>query len=179
MEAGKMYHIYNRGINKGKIFFTEANYYFFLQQFSKYLGNLLEVYSYCLLPNHFHLLIRINEVISFNEPSKLTKLQKSFRDFFISYSKAINKQENRCGALLQQKYKRKEINSDEYCTTMILYIHNNPVQAGLCNHPSEWKFSSYNSIAQNNPKTRICKDKVLSWFGGPDAFIKMHASPLA
>ncbi len=175
MESGKLYHIYNRGNNKDKIFFSEANYYFFLHKFSKYLDAYVEVYAYCLMPNHFHLLVKIRELISSPPNGRLTAIQKAFRDFFISYSKAINKQENRCGALLQQKYKRKEIDSDEYYTTMIMYIHNNPVKSGICQHASQWKFSSYNSIAQNNSKTKICKENVLEWFGGTSEFIRMHS----
>ena len=175
METGKLYHIYNRGNNKDKIFFAEANYHFFLNQFSKYLEIYVEVYAYCLMPNHFHLLVKIKEEYPVTPAGKLTGLQKAFRDFFISYSKAINKQENRCGALLQQKYKRKEIDSDHYHTSIIVYIHNNPIKAGLCQHASQWKFSSYNSIAHNNSKTKICKEKVLEWFEGAAEFIRMHS----
>jgi putative transposase len=175
MEAGKMYHIYNRGNNKQEIFFRESNYYYFLRQFSKYLNPFLNVYAYCLMPNHFHLLIRIKEDnVQQTEKEFIASLQKSFRDFFISYSKAINKDQNRTGALFQQKYKRKEITSDEYYTAAVIYIHNNPTHARLCNHPGEWKFSSYNSIVSTSLKTKICKEEVLKWFGGLECFKQMH-----
>lgn len=58
------YHIYNRGNNKEKIFYKDSNYIFFLQKFDSYLSPYLDLYSYCLLPNHFHLLIKTKSEVS-------------------------------------------------------------------------------------------------------------------
>ena len=61
MESGKFYHIYNRGNNRETIFKEVKNYYFFLQNFQNYLQNYIDIFSYCLMPNHFHFLIKIKE----------------------------------------------------------------------------------------------------------------------
>ncbi len=64
LEADHFYHIYNRGINSCSVFIDEENYHFFLSRFKKYLSSFIEVYAYCLMPNHFHFLIRVKNVNS-------------------------------------------------------------------------------------------------------------------
>jgi putative transposase len=61
MEQGNLYHIYNRGNNKQLIFFERKNYIYFLKLFKNYLSSYIDVYAYCLMPNHFHFLIKIKE----------------------------------------------------------------------------------------------------------------------
>ncbi len=196
MEPGEFYHIYNRGNNKENIFFTEDNYHYFLRKFHHYLGVYTDVYAYCLMPNHFHFLIQIkpSEVLKtsegeltspFSHPAKtpetlskrgsklLTPLEKAFKDFFISYTKSINKSRSRTGSLFQAKFKKKQIDNDGYFTSLIQYIHANPVNAKLCSRYEDYKFSSYNAII-SNAATQIKRDEVLEWFGGIDMFIKIH-----
>ncbi len=59
LERGKFYHIFNRGNNSERIFFSERNYEFFLRRYNEYLSSYAETYAFCLLPNHFHFLIRV------------------------------------------------------------------------------------------------------------------------
>jgi len=61
LETGKMYHLYNRGNNRENLFYKKENYHYFIRQFDKYLSSFVDVYAYCLLPNHFHFLIKIKE----------------------------------------------------------------------------------------------------------------------
>jgi putative transposase len=177
MEEGKFYHIFNRGNNKQNIFFEKKNYYHFLNLFDKYLAVHVDVYSYCLMPNHFHFLIKLKETTEVLKPilesGKLSPISKAFRDFFIAYSKSINKAYDRTGALFQQKFKRKEITDDGYFTSVVQYIHANPIEAKLCNNYEEWEFSSYNAIVGNG-NTKIKKEYVLEWFGNKEVFIKVH-----
>ena len=151
MDPGKTYHIYNRGVNKQLIFFDKENYIFFLKQFDKYLSTKVDVLAYCLMPNHFHMLIRIINIKDLNDKEITNAVAKSFKDFMISYAKAINKKYNRTGALFQQKFKRKEISNDFYFSWLVQYIHMNPVKAGLCKNAADWRFSSYNAIINNKP----------------------------
>src|SRR3954469_19167667 len=149
LETGRFYHLYNRGNNRNAIFFTAENYHYFLKQFHKYLYGFIDVYAYCLLSNHFHFLIRIkedDEVIkivqnSSKEANRIVSNQ--FRKMFISYSQAINKQENRSGSLFQKNFKIKEVHNDIYFSELIFYIHANPQLHGLTHDFKQWRYSSY------------------------------------
>jgi putative transposase len=158
------YHLYNRGNNKELIFFENDSYIYFLQQFKKYVSPFCEVYAYCLMPNHFHFFVKINDQILF---------EKGIKNFFISYSKAINKKHNRVGSLFQGRYKASEINSDSYYTTIITYIHQNPVVAKLVKIMGDYKYSSYTAYLSEKP-TMLNKQEVLDWFGGLNSFTEHH-----
>ena len=173
MEPGKVYHVYNRGNNKQAIFINGENYIFFLKQFDKYLTTKLDVLAYCLMPNHFHLLVRIKIIEGISEPETSKLVIKTMRDFFISYSKAVNKKYNRSGALFQAKFKRKEVNSDFYFSRLVQYIHLNPVKAGFCKEPGGWKYSSYNAVISGKP-TKVHVEEVIQWFGKLQEFIRVH-----
>jgi putative transposase len=174
MTPGSYYHIFNRGINKDLIFFEEANYSYFLQQFKKYVSEYVDVFSYCLMPNHFHFFIRVKELGYLPTNTNLTRVEKAFRDFFISYARSINKGYGRTGALFQYKFKRKEIDSASYYTWLIYYIHANPVKAGLCTGFSEWRWSSYSSLISRQ-FTLLQRDEVVRWFGSKEEFVGFHA----
>lgn len=185
MQAGHFYHIYNRGINKGLLFFEDMNYDYFLTQFNKYLIDHVDVFSYCLMPNHFHFLVRIkddgdireaktSEVLKTSEVyPKLTPIEKAFKDFFISYSKAVNKKYQRTGSLFQAKFKKRLINADGYLIRLIAYIHLNPIRAGLCNKPEEWLYSSY-SLILNSTNPMLKSNKVIELFGNKEEFVEFH-----
>jgi len=72
MEPDKFYHVYNRGNNRQDIFFEEANYRYFLDKYVYYLNNLVDTFAYCLMPNHFHLLIRPKALKDISEVSQKT-----------------------------------------------------------------------------------------------------------
>jgi len=61
IEHDKFYHIYNQGINGENLFREKANYSYFLQQYDKYIDPIAETFAWCLMPNHFHVLVRIKE----------------------------------------------------------------------------------------------------------------------
>jgi len=173
MEAGKVYHLYNRGNNKQDIFFDDENYIFFLKQFDKYLTTKLDVLAYCLMPNHFHLLVRIKIIDGLAEADVSRQTTKAMRDFLISYSKSVNKKYSRSGALFQPKFKRKEVDNDFYFSWLVQYIHLNPVKAGLCKEPAEWRYSSYNAVTSGK-STKIHAEEIIHWFGSLKEFIRIH-----
>jgi len=103
----EFYHIYNRGNNKQKIFFSDANYLFFLKKIRDQLSPVCKIISYCMVPNHFHFIIMATEK-SITERS--TFGGKPMQEFpyrigilLSSYSQAINKQNKTTGSLFQQK----------------------------------------------------------------------------
>ena len=158
------YHIYNRGNNKDLIFFEDKNYRYFLTQFKKYVAPFCDVFAYCLMPNHFHFFLKVNDEQLF---------EKGIKNFFISYSKAINIKYNRVGSLFQGRYKASEITSESYFTRIITYIHQNPLVAGLVKKMEEYKYSSYTAYLSEK-ETMIKREDVIDWFGGLPGFIEDH-----
>ena len=75
LEEGKYYHIYNRGINGTNLFYEERNYTYFLTKYAHYLGEVLDTYAYCLMKNHFHLLVSVKPNLITNPTTNLTGFQ--------------------------------------------------------------------------------------------------------
>ena len=179
MEEEKFYHIFNRGNNRENIFKEEENYHYFLKQYEKYLSGAVDTYAYCLMPNHFHFLVRIKEQAKLESATtmeilrRLTPAEKAFKDFFISYAKSINKKYNRTGSLFQYKFKRKPVESQNYLRKLVLYIHQNPIEAGFCDQIDEWKFSSFNSLINNSPSI-LKTGEVIDWFENVENFKYCH-----
>ena len=129
------YHIYNRGNNYQNIFIEERNYKFFINKLFYFFHNKASLISYCLMPNHYHLLVKMND----ND-----QLPKIMQRLSTSYTKSINKAYNRVGHLFQGRYKSKLIPNNDYLLHLSRYIHLNPVKAKLVSKPENWKYSSYN-----------------------------------
>ena len=169
-ESGRFYHVYNRTIDKQKMFANEGNYVFFLKKFSFYLNNLIEVYAYCLLDNHFHFLIRIKE----NESSDLHEVvSKQFRLLFQSYALAFNKQQGRIGTLFQTPFKRALVEDQSHLSHLIYYIHHNPEKHHLVSNFRNWNWSSYQSVL-GNKATKLKRNEIMEWFGGETEYINFH-----
>jgi REP element-mobilizing transposase RayT len=168
-EEGGVYHIYTRSIGNEMLFRNDDNYAYFLEKYHYYLDDKLDTLAFCLLPNHFHLLVKAKA----NTTNDL--IVKGFSDFLNSYSKSINKVFGRNGALFQRKFKRKKIETEEYLTRVVIYIHLNPVKHGLTGDPLDWKYSSYKSYL-NKSQSRLNQELVLKWFGGLIGFETAHNS---
>lgn len=139
-----IYHIYNRGNNRQKIFFTRENYLFFLKKIKQELKPFSDIICYCLMPNHFHFMISTYH--KFDQK----KFSDGFKVLLSSYTKAINVQENRVGSLFQQNSKAKcltENNNCNYGITCFNYIHQNPVSASLASRLEDWEFTSFRDYA--------------------------------
>ncbi len=176
-EEGNFYHIYNRSIDSQPLFKSDGNYKFFLKKFDQYLSGVLDVYAYCLLGNHFHLLIRVKENLknlNWNDLSVHDIVSKQFRVFFQSYALAFNIQHKRIGTLFQTPFKRAEVNDEFYLTRLIYYIHANPQKHKLIVDFRDWRWSSYNRILLDTD-TKLKKQDVLDWFGGKAEYLKFHA----
>lgn len=145
---GSFYHIYNRGNNKQLIFFEERNYMFFLNKIEQYVVPHANLLAWCLMPNHFHLLIQANlktQKIVKDTPIKINALTESMRLMLSSYTRAIQKQESRVGSLFQQKTKFKC--ADDYLTSVFHYVHQNPYRAGLVRNIEDYPWSSMKEYA--------------------------------
>jgi len=192
------YHIYNHSNGSELLFREYENYNFFLNKYEKYVDTIAKIYAYCLMPNHFHLLVSIknNEEIDrmmmksnpIDEPwvmnfsKKYEKVQslfisKQFSKLFSSYTQSYNKVYSRRGSLFIKNFKRKQINKENYFVRLIIYIHLNPVSHGFVSHPKEWRFSSYNAILYNKPNI-LNREFVVEKFGGIPNFIYCHSNPM-
>lgn len=144
----ELYHIYNRGNNRQKIFFRPDNYRFFLSKIRRYIIPYCDVLAYCLMPNHFHLLIRSDErTIATKSVAGKDKnvLSEGIRHLLSSYTQAINKQNRSTGSLFQQNTKAKSIikGSKNYDQICLHYIHQNPLKTKLVEKMEEWEYSSF------------------------------------
>lgn len=165
----KVYHIILRGINKQDIFLETDDYYKFLDVLKETkIKYKYEIYSYCLMNNHAHLII-------FDKTDNLSKIMQSIE---ISYSIYFNRKYNRVGHLFQNRFLSKEIQEKEYLKMACRYIHQNPLKAKI-GRIEEYKWSSYKEYIIKkliiNPKV------ILSIFASNEEeakneFIKFHGT---
>ena len=179
-EEGKFYHLYNRSVDRKPMFNSDGNYEFFLRKYDHYLSPVIDTYAYCLLGNHFHFLIRIQQLADFRNANKLPWdkgvhdiVSHQLRKFFQSYALAFNKQQDRIGTLFQTPFKRAIVDNDQYFTQLIYYIHANPQLHGLIDDFMDWEWSSYKRILADRP-SKLKKKEVLDWFGNRDNYKLYH-----
>ena len=139
LQPGHLYHIYNRGNNRQRIFFSRENYLFFLAKLRKYLTPNVRIYAWCLMPNHFHLLVQVRD-----DATPVT-CGAAFRTLLSSYTRAIQRQENTTGSLFQQQTQAKNLadGDQSYAGICFCYIHQNPLRAGLVSDLADWPWSSF------------------------------------
>jgi REP element-mobilizing transposase RayT len=179
------YHIFNRANGNENLFLRKANYSFFMKQYLKFIDPIGETICYCLMPNHFHFIVRIKgdlelkyyiEKASKKNNSLENILSQQFSHCFNSYSQAFNKQEKRKGSLFMKCFNRILINDENYLRTLILYIHRNPVESGFREEVNQWEFSSYPSLSKNrhNP---FYSQRSVDLFEDLENFIYCHNKP--
>jgi REP element-mobilizing transposase RayT len=182
---GMDYHIYNRGNNRENLFLERRNYPDFLSLYARHIGPIADTYAYCLMPNHFHISLRIKTEEEWHNTSQVLKTRDvslkpkkfdpshSFANLFNAYAKAINKGYGRTGSLFEERFGRIPITDDAYFTHLIFYIHYNPRKHGLVDDFRDWEWSSYRALVGKG-KTRLKRNDVLNFFGGVDEFKKFH-----
>ena len=181
LEPEKYYHIYNRGVNSQNLFFEDRNYDYFLQKYAEYVYPFVETFAYCLLKNHFHILLRVrseNEIREFLKGAKADRttawlVSNAFSSLFQSYSQAINKRFERTGALFEEPFHRIGVDTDAYFTRLVWYIHHNPQKHGFVSDFRDYAHSSYWSHLQEK-STKLQRQEVLDWFGNANEYEKFH-----
>lgn len=189
MQPDNTYHLFNHANGWENLFAEPKNYNFFLERLSLHVLPVAHIYAYCLMPNHFHLLLKIRqetELMKYfrieneeeiNENVLIKKVSKSFSNLFNSYTQAFNKMYERKGSLFMPNMKREEVNNDGSFCKVVHYIHANPVHHKFVKEVDRWAYSSYNTFLSKAP-TKIERDYVLQVFGGRDWFIKYHQQPI-
>ena len=162
---GEVYHVFNRGNNKQPIFLRPENYQYFLFGVEKHLNPVCDILAWCLMPNHFHLLIHANTnstSIIENGGFKRQRFSQGIKQLLSSYTKAINKQEKRTGSLFQQNTKAICVTSGHHhVETVFHYIHQNPLKAGLVQKMEDWEHSSFR-IYMDLLESTLCNKNIMA-----------------
>jgi REP element-mobilizing transposase RayT len=142
---GDCYHLYNRE----NIVLERENYGYLLHLVRRHLHPVMDILAYCVMPNHYHLLVRmkardgspvqISEVLETSEISR--QVSNAMMRFSVAYTKAINKRYGRVGALFQGPYQAKPV-PPERLLDLSCYLHQNPVAAGLTEDAADWPYAS-------------------------------------
>jgi putative transposase len=200
MEFNTVYHVFNHANGREKLFYSYYSYNLFLQKFEEYILPVAEIYAYCLMPNHFHFLLRIRseeEVakaldawveIKAKKRSKLQRptpkinkkpmtpkafVSKSFSNFFNSYTRTSNLVFNRYGSMFIKNFKKKVVDDHSYFARVLFYIHHNPVNHRFTDHMEKWSWSSYNAYVKRK-KSFVSKSYAINFFGGLKPLIDHH-----
>jgi len=132
---GNFYHVYNRTVRDTPFAFVPENYTYFLRLVQRcrqaYSAG---VVAYCLMPNHFHFLLRQEA----DQP-----LSSFMQALLNAYVQAVNRQQKRRGPLFESRFRHARVEDETYLTHLCRYIHLNPVKAGLADVPEGWPYSNY------------------------------------
>lgn len=201
--AGSVYHIFNRTNGKEKMFEQEEDYKKFLFLIQRFVMSVADLLSWSLIPNHFHLLVRIKhnviykhsknnfqsrpleweqvkwETVEMNSGLEtiLDKVRpspgKHIAHLCSTYAKYFNARYHRHGALFQRPFKSKLIESEDYQRKVILYVHCNAVHHEMVKSPDAYPWSFYHDYLRG--KSELLKQQeIIELFGGLDNFIEMH-----
>ena len=118
-----LYHILFRGMNHCHLFEEEKDYEKFLEILKKVQDEMsYEIYAYCLMSNHVHILLR---------ESTLKDITKIMRKILTKYAGWFNRKYKRSGSLIANRYKSEAVEDDKYIFSLVRYIHQNPIKAGM------------------------------------------------
>lgn len=152
-----IYHVMLRGINKQDIFEDEDDFsmfrgllfhmVYYKDEMGKHQPPRCHFYAYCLMTNHVHLLIREVE----------EDLSTVIKRISVAYALYYNNKYQRAGHLFQNRFRSEPVNDSAYFITLIRYIHQNPVAAGIAKSVDAYAWSSWNEYDSNITQTnRIC-----------------------
>lgn len=146
---GGAYHLISRGSNREAIYWTDDDRWMFLRLLGivsvKYTWT---VFAYCLMSNHYHLVIRIAD----------GGLSAGMQWLNGTHSRITNQRNGRSAHLFRNRFRSRLATSDAYVRLACRYVVLNPVRAGLCAHPDEWPWSSYRATAGMDPRPGFLAD---------------------
>jgi len=157
----RIYHVYNQGNNRQKIFSDDDDYFIFLNLYRRLIEKNCDTLAWCLMPNHFHFMIYTDARCSVKLKQgglQLDPLTNGIRKLLSSYARIFNARQDRSGSLFRQKTKAKSLSeikiapenvycAKDYFINCFHYIHQNPLKAGLVNRLENWRFSSFQDYA--------------------------------
>src|SRR5690606_25022373 len=195
-EFGAIYHLFNKTIGGRKLFLGDMDYTRFLNKFDRYFGPYINLYAFCLIPNHYHFMFRVKTLEEINqnklkyEGSKEAVtflkirteidpfLTDQLRRWFSGTSLYMNKKYNVSGQLFLEKAKRVSVKTEKKVFYLLCYIHHKPIHHGITNKYEDWPHSSYLKYLSLNPDLGYVE--LLTMLGNEDlltgrsCFIRMH-----
>ena len=186
--VGGFYHIYNKATGDEKLFRSSEDYEYFLFRFDKYFNKYFESYAYCLIPNHFHFLIKVSDINKQSVKDENTSagnkylqnlvpyntfLENQLSRFLSGYALWYNKKYDRSGPLLKDGTKRVLVKSEAKLVQLLCYIHHNPIHHKLSNRFGKWKYCSYQGYVLE-VETKLKKTEMLKYLGGASEFDRVH-----
>jgi putative transposase len=193
LQPDHFYHVYNRGVDGCDIFNEADNYHYFRTKYAKYLDPVADTFAWCLMKNHFHVLIRVKSMSAlsaFFEASRRSSdslfalhqvdqlVSKQFASFLSCYTQSFNKVYNRSGGLFPSPFKRKCIHSEDYLAQVVCYIHRNPQSHGVISDFRNYAYSSFRFHKTLKGSSKNLQELV-DWFGGYERYLEAHlTSPL-
>lgn len=162
--ASGIYHVMVRGISGEDIFRDNGDRAAYLNILSRVRDKAaLTVYGYCLMDNHVHILLAEG-----NEP-----LGASMKRIGVAYAVSFNKKYDRNGYLFQNRFRSEPVEDDAYFLTVLRYIHQNPIKAGLCTECGAYAWSSYRTYAyRQGPRGLLNTDFAIALLGGLRPFLQ-------
>ncbi len=134
IEIAGYYHIVNRGVEQRVVFKEACDYEYFEELMCSYMKRYdITLHNYCLMNNHYHLLIEITQ----------PNLSKFMRQLNMNYAIYFNKKYNRTGHLWQGRFKSWYVTNEAYLYTLMRYIEQNPLKANMVQDIKEYPYSSY------------------------------------
>lgn len=150
-----IYHVMMRGNDKRRIFLDDDDRRrFIFTLFEKASEENTDIYAYCLMNNHVHLLLHEKD---FN----IARLMKRIN---VSFAYHFNKKYKRVGHLFQDRFISEIVDNNDYLLAAVRYIHNNPVKAGIVSSPEKYLWSSYNDYISAKKCNGLITDKILNIF---------------
>jgi len=158
---GALYHLTSRGDRQEPIFLDDTDRRLFLDLLFKEVRQQKWIcYAYCLMDNHYHLLIETPEA----------NLVRGMRRLNGVYTQSFNRRHRRVGHVFQGRYKALLIDRENYLLELCRYVVLNPVRAGLVQRPEQWSWSSYQRTATGEGTEALAVEKILSLFPSQAAY---------
>ena len=155
------YHIYNRAVEKRTIFYTEKDYEYFINKilYFKEKTN-VKILAYCILPNHFHFLLK--------EPESTSRVGFSAIAKFISilansYTKYFNLNKDHVGRIFQGPFRSKLVSDDNYLQVLVNYINLNHLKHKITKKPNDWFYSSHHNYLGRRKEKIVDKDYLIDF----------------
>jgi putative transposase len=151
-----IYHVSARGNERAAVFRGDGDRQHFLELVAQNVKDeLWRVFAYCLMTNHYHLLVQ----------TPVPNLARGMRQLNGVYAQAFNRRHDRVGHLFQGRYGARIVQADKHLLGAVRYVVRNPVRAGLCAHPGEWRWSSHRAALGTAPPWFLDRAGLLAYFG--------------